>query len=242
MKKEAMERLQALTLRYPALLQCKSEIGEAFERISLAYRRGGRLYLCGNGGSAADCEHIVGELMKSFRLPRALSAAERENFSGFGKEGEEAAKWLEKGLPALSLTSPVALNTAFSNDRNADFIFAQQVFVLGTGRDVLWAITTSGNSRNCVYAAVAAKAKGMCVVALTGRESGKIGQYGDVCIRVPETETFAVQEQHLPVYHCLCAMLEEEFFSVADAAVPCGEDGKRQGSPKKTDEPERKGQ
>lgn len=213
MKREVFKVLRELCERYPALRSCEQEIVSAFEQIASAYKNKGRLYLCGNGGSAADCEHIVGELMKSFRLSRSLTQTEQAGFLSLGERGREAAKQLERGLPALSLTSHIALSTAFANDRCPAFVFAQQLYVLGDGRDVLLAITTSGNSENCIYAAVAAKAKGMQVVALTGAGGGEIKQYSDVCICVPETETFSVQELHLPVYHGLCAMLEAEFFS-----------------------------
>lgn len=242
MKREVNNILQELLERVPQLRPCEEAIAAAFGKITASYRRGGRLYLCGNGGSAADCEHIAGELMKSFRLPREPEEKERERLSDGSEAGREAAKWLERGLPALSLTSNGALNTAIANDRAAVLTFAQQVYVLGQEGDVLWCITTSGNSQNCIYAAAVARTKGMQVISLTGREGGQVKKYSDVCIAVPETQTYLVQELHLPVYHCLCAMLEEEFFSVADAAVSCSEDGKRQGSPKNTDEPEMKQQ
>lgn len=210
--RKVKEILEELIVRYPALEGCKGAIVQTFETIAESYRRGGVLYLCGNGGSAADCEHIVGELMKGFLLGRPLREDEAAQFAHFGEEGKVLAKGLQRALPAVSLTSHIALSTAFSNDCDPMLTFAQQVYGLGKPGDVLLAISTSGNSRNCCYAALAAKAKGMKVVALTGSRGGRIADEAEAAICVPETETFKVQEMHLPVYHCLCAMLESEFF------------------------------
>ena len=212
MQKTTGDILDELIARYPELNVCKSAIGQAFETIAAAYRQGGVLYLCGNGGSAADCEHIVGELMKSFLRCRPLQSDRAEILKGYGEEGMRLATGLQEALPAVSLTSHIALSTAFANDCDPLLTFAQQVYGLGKAGDVLLAISTSGNSRNCYYASIAAKAKGMKGIALTGKNRGKIGEIADVAVCVPETETFKVQEKHLPVYHCLCAMLEAEFF------------------------------
>ncbi len=213
MKEKVKKILDETLQRYSALEQCREQISAAFECIAAAYGRGGKLLLCGNGGSASDCEHIVGELMKSFKLPRTLGEEEKQKLSACGEPGRIAAEGLECGLPAISLTSHPSLSTAFANDRDPLLAFAQQLYVLGREEDVLLAITTSGNSKNCLCAAAVARAKGMKVVFLTGAGGGKAVSCADVCIRVPQTQTYLVQELHLPVYHCLCAMLEEEFFA-----------------------------
>ncbi len=204
--------LEGLTERYPALAGVKADVYAAFCAIRDSFAAGGRLYVCGNGGSASDSEHIVGELVKGFRLPRPLDKAFAETLKSYGELGKEMLGALDGGLPAISLCGHPSLSTAFSNDKNPMLTFAQQVNVYGRAGDVLIVISTSGNSKNCVYASIAAKARGMKVLFLGGGTGGKLKEYADVSIVVPETETFKVQELHLPVYHCLCAMLENEFF------------------------------
>ncbi len=205
-------RLQRLLGRYPALSAQKDAIVACYETLSAAYHTGGKLLVCGNGGSAADSEHIVGELMKSFLvrrpLPEALSAA----LSAYGEEGAALCAHLENALPAISLCGHPALTTAFLNDAEPTMTFAQQVIGLGSAGDVLLTISTSGNSKNCVFAAITAKAKGLRVIALTGAAPSKLSALADITIFAPSNETFEVQEYHLPIYHCLCAMLECEFF------------------------------
>ena len=184
----------------------------AFEIAAESYRSGKKLLVCGNGGSAADSEHIVGELMKSFKKKRAIDGEVKTRLLALGEDGEKLAASLEGTLRAVSLASHPALSTAFNNDKDPAVTFAQQLYGYADDGDVLVAISTSGSSRNCVLAAVTAKAKGVKTIALTGKNPGRLSALADVAILVPETETYKVQELHLPVYHCLCAMLEEEFF------------------------------
>ena len=205
--------LDNLIARYPILTIAKDSIARAFETLADCFAAGGKLLIAGNGGSAADAEHIVGELMKSFCLPRPMSAAFREAAESADPEmGRVLGEGLQQGLPAIALSAHTALGTAWMNDCDPALVFAQQVAGYGRPGDVLLGITTSGNSLNIRYAAVAARAAGLKVLSLTGAPGGKIAALSDVCIHVPATETFKVQELHLPVYHCLCLMLEERFF------------------------------
>lgn len=177
------------------------------------YEEGGKLLVCGNGGSAADAEHIVGELMKGFKKRRSISNELYHSLIEIDPEkADELVKNLQGGLPAIALDGHPALTTAFSNDCNPLMVFAQQVNGYGNEGDVFLGISTSGNSKNVVYAAMTAKAKGLKVIGLTGSRKSELSRIADVCIRVPETETYMIQELHLPVYHCLCLMLEEKFF------------------------------
>ena len=204
---------QELFARYPALRCCESEFRDAFALMKRSFANGGKLLVAGNGGSAADAEHIVGELMKSFRFSRAVCPDVSECLaSEFGREGDALAKKLEGALPALPLTSMPALTTAFANDVDAAVDFAQKLYGYGHRGDVFLGITTSGNSRNILYAMMTARAMGIGTVALTGKTGGQCKTLADISICVPETETFLIQEYHLPVYHALCAMLEAVFF------------------------------
>lgn len=212
MKAETEKILRDLVAEYALTDELKESIKKAFFILYDSFCNGGRLYLCGNGGSAADCEHIVGELMKCFRIPRPIPTEYKEKLESFESDGKLLVSVLESGLPAVSLCGQSALITAFSNDKNPEAVFAQQVFVLGRPHDVLVTISTSGNSRNCILAAIAAKAKGMRVILLGGNDGGKLRLIVDEAIIVPKYETYKVQELHLPIYHCLCAMLENEFF------------------------------
>ena len=205
--------LDELVERFPILLREKDNIQKAYDIMADSYANGGKLLTAGNGGSAADSEHIVGELMKGFIKPRKLDDELKSKLCSIDSViGAELADSLQGALPSIALTGHVALSTAFLNDVEPTMGFAQQVNGYGDAGDVLLAITTSGNSKNILYAAVAAKAKGLKVIGLTGRDGGKIKDYSDACIIVPEMETFKIQELHLPVYHCLCLMLEERFF------------------------------
>lgn len=208
---------EELFVRHPRLACCKADIADLFEACAACYRGGNTLFICGNGGSAADSEHIVGELMKSFRKIRALPEGIAEGLAAYGEEGVRVANGLEGGLPAVALTSHLSLSTAFANDSEPALTFAQQLLQLGKAGDALICISTSGSSRNCVYAAMVGKVKGLTVLSLTGEKEGRLNELSSVTVRVPERETFKVQELHLPVYHALCAMLEEEFFP--DGAV-----------------------
>ncbi|WP_216662494.1 SIS domain-containing protein [Adlercreutzia sp. ZJ473] len=208
------EALGSLFERYPEAAACEDEVRAACDLLASAFRAGGKLLACGNGGSAADSEHVVGELMKSFRLKRPVDPAFLDAYRA--ANGEEAPAWLEGALPAISLVSQTALSTAFGNDEAAVGVFAQQVYGYGRPGDVLLAISTSGNSANVVEAAKVARARGMRVVSLTGSAESDLSALSDVCVRVPRDEVFRVQELHLPVYHCLCAAVEAELFGGAE--------------------------
>lgn len=213
MEKELEIHLDQLIERYPQLIVCREEIIEAYEILESAYNHGRKLLVSGNGGSASDSEHIVGELMKEFRLKRKVYANQAESLRQIDMEmGKVLAENLQGALPAICLTGHSALSTAFMNDSNADLIFAQQVNGYGKPGDVYLGISTSGNSKNVLYAAITAKSKGLKVIGLSGEKVNKLMTFADVCIRVPESETYKIQELHLPVYHCLCLMLEEKFF------------------------------
>ena len=209
-----MSNLDLLIMRYPHLECCKGNIIIAFEFIRDCYKNGGKLLVCGNGGSASDAEHIVGELMKGFKKARHLASIEVEKLVEIDSlMGRTLADNLQGALPAIALDGHPALTTAYMNDCEPIICFAQQVYGYGCKNDVLFAISTSGNSRNVLYAVVAAKAKGMVVIGLTGENDSKLSAMSDVCIRVPSTETYQIQELHLPIYHCLCLMLEDYFFN-----------------------------
>ena len=209
-----MSNLDLLIMRYPHLECCKGNIIIAFEFIRDCYKNGGKLLVCGNGGSAADAEHIVGELMKGFKKACHLASIEVEKLVEIDSlMGRTLADNLQGALPAIALDGHPALTTAYMNDCEPIICFAQQVYGYGCKNDVLFAISTSGNSRNVLYAVVAAKAKGMVVIGLTGENDSKLSAMSDVCIRVPSTETYQIQELHLPIYHCLCLMLEDYFFN-----------------------------
>jgi D-sedoheptulose 7-phosphate isomerase len=206
------EVLDKLFINYPQLVEIKKDIVLAYEEIINCYSNGGKLLLCGNGGSAADCEHIVGELLKGFTLKRTLPEELRKKFMAAGGE-ENFIDNLQGSLPAISLTSHVALSTAFLNDVNPHFVFAQQLYGLGNKGDVLIAMSTSGNAKNVINAVIVAKVKGIKVIALTGQDGGSVAKMCDVAIRVSALETYRIQEYHLPIYHALCEMVEKYFFS-----------------------------
>ena len=199
--------------RYPKLIVCREDIWRAYEILEETYSLDRKLLVSGNGGSASDSEHIVGELMKEFRQKRKVYADQAEAMKAIDQEmGTTLAENLQGALPAICLAGHSSLTTAFMNDANADLVFAQQVNGYGKPGDVFLGISTSGNSKNVVYAVITAKAKGLKVIGLTGARESKLSRLADVCIRVPETETYKIQELHLPVYHCLCLMLEDKFF------------------------------
>lgn len=176
------------------------------------YRRGGTLFLAGNGGSAADCEHIAGELLKGFKKRRPLSDEDKAAFAALGEAGADAAEKLQYGLPAVSLLSHPGLTTAFANDVDAELIYAQQLFALGKKNDILIGISTGGNARNIIQAMIAAKVRGMTTVLLTGNRHGKCEEFADITVAVPESETFRIQEYHLALYHAFCLEVEAAFF------------------------------
>lgn len=204
-------RLQTLLTRYPPLSVCAPDIAAAYGLLEQTFRAGGKLLLCGNGGSAADSDHIAGELLKGFGHARTLPAADAAQLGG------DLAKNLQGALPAIPLPQLTALVSAFGNDCDPKYVYAQLTWGLGRPGDALLALTTSGNSANVLHAADAAKARGMKIIGLTGATGGKLLAKCDACIRAPEKETFKIQEFHLPIYHCLCLMLEETFFGIGMA-------------------------
>ena len=210
---EPMKYLEELVERYPVLDAVKDDVRKAYELLGACYEQGGKLLIAGNGGSCADAEHIVGELMKGFVKRREVSDSFAECLRNADEvRGAELAKKLQGGLPAIALTGHAGLSTAYLNDVDGDLIFAQQTYGYGRPGDVLIGISTSGNAKNVMYAMTVAKALGMKTIGLTGKDGGALKREADVSVVVPETETFKIQELHLPVYHALCLMLEERFF------------------------------
>ena len=208
-----MRHIDLLVERYPSLESAKNDIVAAYLLLEESYENGGKLLVAGNGGSAADAEHIVGELMKGFKLPRKPEADFAEKLVEENQElGSVLAENLQGALPAIALDGHPALSTAYMNDCEPLLCFAQQVNGYGKSGDVFLGISTSGNSKNVLYAATTAHAKGMKVIGLTGAKDSKLKDMSDVCIKAPQTETYMVQELHLPIYHCLCLMLEDKFF------------------------------
>ncbi|MCH4242516.1 MAG: SIS domain-containing protein [Prevotella sp.] len=213
MKKAISEDFESLFLRYPKLEVCKEDIRKAFEILKESFAHDRKLLVCGNGGSAADSEHIVGELMKEFKMKRKIYSDQACAMMSIDPElGKDLAENLQGALPAITLTAHSSLTTAYMNDSEPQLVFAQQINGYGKKGDTFLGITTSGNSKNVLYAAVCAKAKGLHVIGLTGQKQNKLEKFTDVCIHVPEVETYKIQELHLPVYHSLCMMLEDEFF------------------------------
>lgn len=207
-----MTILDTLITRYPVLAPMKDQIQAAHDLLAASFASGGKLMLCGNGGSACDCEHIAGELMKSFVLPRPLGQQDAEALKAAGDAGDRLASALQQGLPCIVLNGLPGLSSAFANDEEPALVYAQQAWVYAREGDVLLGVTTSGNSDNVVQAAIAAKARGAKIIGLTGQKLGRLAPLCDVLLNVPDTETFRVQELHLPIYHALCLMLEEHFF------------------------------
>ena len=210
---QIQNEIGVLLTNYPQLINCIDDIVSSYELMRNACMKGGIILTCGNGGSAADAEHIVGELMKGFKLKRPVSDELRNEFiSVFPDDGAYLANNLQRGIPAISLVSQSSIISAYSNDVAHDMAFAQQVFVYGAAGDVLLCISTSGNARNVVNACKVAKTIGVVSIGLTGESGGELINICDVTIRVPAIETFRVQEYHIPIYHALCAMLEMDFF------------------------------
>ena len=208
--------IRNLVERYPILKACEESIARAFNILSDSFHNGGKLLVAGNGGSCADSEHIVGELMKGFKKRRPIESSLIEKLISIDPiKGKELGEKIQCGLPAIALNGHPGLTTAFTNDvENGGLLaYAQQVNGYGNKNDVFLGISTSGNSKNVIYAAIMAKAKGMKVIALTGKTGGSLKDIADVTIMAPESETFMVQELHLPIYHCLCLLLENEFFN-----------------------------
>ncbi len=207
------DALQNLLERHSNLMLLESDIKKAGESMIECYKKGGKVLICGNGGSSADTDHVVGELMKSFENKRPLDRKLKENLcESFGDHGKWLADNLQQGLPAISLSAHTSLITAISNDLGGDLIFAQQVIGYGNAGDVLLALSTSGNAQNVIYALMVAQAKGMITIGMSGETGGKMKEFCDILINVPEKRTAFVQELHLPIYHTLCRMVENELF------------------------------
>lgn len=212
--KDLTRHIELLISRYPVLEESKQDIEKAYSVLEKCYETKHKVLIAGNGGSAADAEHIVGELMKGFKLSRKPDMGFASKLIEKDEElGRVLAENLQGALSAIALDGHVALSTAYMNDCEPLLCFAQQVNGYGEEGDVFFGISTSGNSKNVLYAAVTAHAKGMKVIGLTGAKNSKLEQMSDICIKVPQTETYMIQELHLPVYHCLCLMLEDKFFN-----------------------------
>ena len=203
--------MKTLLQRFPELTPLANALTDAVASLCTCHERGGLIMVCGNGGSAADSGHIVGELMKGFKLRREVNASHREALLRVDPEGVLAGQ-LQEGIRAVSLMDATALISAVGNDLSWEVVYAQQVFALGKPGDVLIGLSTSGNAKNVVRAMQVARALGVKTIGFTGADGGKMREWCDVLLNVPETETYKIQELHLPLYHALCAMVEEELF------------------------------
>lgn len=213
LEKRLEKHIDLLIDRYPVLEACKEDIISGYELLEECYTNGGKLLIAGNGGSAADAEHIAGELMKRFKTPRPIPNELKERLIKIDPvRGENLSKNLERPLMAIPLVAHEALTTAYINDVDGLGVFAQQLYGFGKKNDVFLGISTSGNSQNVMSATVVARALGIKVLGLTGELGGELNMVSNVCVKVPETETYRIQELHLPVYHCWCLMLEDHFF------------------------------
>lgn len=213
MKDATLRVIEYLVRRYPDLLCCKEDILASLDILIDCYDKNKKLLVCGNGGSATDSQHIVGELMKSFKRKRKLPKKIETLISNhYPEEKNYYIENLERPLQAISLVGETGLITAYSNDKAPDLVFAQQVLGIGEQEDVLLAISTSGNSKNILHACKIAKLMDMKIIGLTGENDGKIKDFCDVVIKAPSKETFIIQEYHLPIYHAICLALEEEYF------------------------------
>ena len=201
-----MDSINELILSFENLRMLEDEIRTSANLITESFSNGNKLLLCGNGGSCADCEHIAGEMVKQFAKERPLNPEIVE------KLGPELSSELHGGLPALSLPSMIGFHTAFNNDNNPEFAFAQQVVAFGKANDVLWGISTSGNSKNVLHAVKTAKALGLKTIGLTGKNGGKLSQIADITIKAPADNVARIQELHLPIYHAICAFVEDKLF------------------------------
>lgn len=209
-----MKYIDQLIERYPSLSVCKKDIEDATKAMIESFKNGGKLLIAGNGGSCADSDHITGELLKSFCKKRTPSAVFINQIKTIDADtGAYLSDKLQGSLPAIALTNNTALMTASLNDVDGNVMFAQQVNGYGVKGDVFLGISTSGNSKDIVYPTVVAKAKGLKTIALTGKNGGKLKELADICIIVPQSETFMIQELHLPVYHALCLEIEEAFWA-----------------------------
>ena len=213
MKDATIKRVDELVSRYEKLANTKDDVLKALNILIDSFSNGGKLLLCGNGGSASDCNHIVGVLMKSFKKKRPIDSQLKRKLKNIDMAaGEYLSHTLQQGLPAISLAAHTGYMTAFSNDSSAMAVFANQVLTYGNKGDVFWALSTSGESKNVIMAAMVAKSKGLKIIGLTGEKECTLEKYCDVCIHVPATEKYQVQEYHLPIYNAICLGLEDEFF------------------------------
>ncbi len=213
MEQRIKKHVKKLIERYPQLETCREDILHAYQILEECYIGDHKLLIAGNGGSAADAEHIAGELMKRFSVARPVPVSFAQKLNAIDPErGPGLSKNLERGLMAIPLVAHEALTTAYINDVDGLGVFAQQLYGFGRPGDVFLGISTSGNSKNIMSATVVARALGIKVIGLTGAKGGELAKVADVAIKVPETETYKIQELHLPVYHCLCLMLEDRFF------------------------------
>lgn len=203
--------INRLIEKYPVICPIQAELRNAVGLLVNCYKKGSKILTCGNGGSAADAGHIVGELVKGFLLPRKLPVPLMDKLKEHGLDNDLCQN-LQMGIPAISLAAGVSLPTAIANDTGYEYVFAQQVFILGNAGDILMAISTSGNSSNVVKAAQVAKATGLNVISLTGANSGKLSAYSDILIQVPSMETPYIQEMHVAIYHAICADMERMLF------------------------------
>lgn len=211
--KKLIKHIDILIKRYPALDSIREDIIDGYLALEAGYENGGKLLVAGNGGSAADSEHIAGELMKRFKLPRPVSSQFAKKLIEIDSQrGRDLAQKLECSLVTIPLVAHEALSTAYINDVDGLGVFAQQLFGYGKSGDVFLGISTSGNSENIMNATVVARALDIKVVGLTGAGGGELAEVADIIVKVPETETYMIQELHLPIYHCWCLMLEEHFF------------------------------
>ena len=201
-----MDAINELILSFENLRMLEGEIRTSANLITESFSNGNKLLLCGNGGSCADCEHIAGEMVKQFAKERPLNPEIVE------KLDPELSSELHGGLPALSLPSMIGFHTAFNNDNNPEFAFAQQVVAFGKANDVLWGISTSGNSKNVLHAVKTAKALGLKTIGLTGENGGELSQIADITIKAPADNVARIQELHLPIYHAICAFVEDKLF------------------------------
>lgn len=208
------KHIDILINRYPELDICRQSIIDGYLAMEMCYKNDGKLLIAGNGGSAADAEHMAGELMKRFKAPRPVPPDFADKLIKVDPlRGKYLAESIEQSLMAIPLVAHEAMTTAFMNDVDAQGVFAQQLYGFGRPGDVFLGISTSGNSKNIIAATVVARAMGIKVIGLTGASGGELASVSDIAVKVPETETYMIQELHLPIYHCWCLMLEERFFS-----------------------------
>ncbi len=212
MKQKSLREIDELVNNQPILKNCKNDVINALELLVDVFKNGNKLLVCGNGGSAADSDHIVGELMKGFEKKRPVSKEILDKLIKIDKDDAEILKSCQQGLPTISLSAHASLMTAFNNDCDSRAVFANQVLGYGKVGDAIICISTSGNSKNVVLAAEMAKAIGLKIISLTGEKESKLSNISDVTIRVPLTRTYRIQEYHLPIYHAICLGLESEFF------------------------------